>query len=167
MKTRITSKGKFQVLADDGRPEPMAPVFQTQRDADLWMARTTEWRDAEAENQAVRAPYTQAYAAVLAQPELRAMRQAIQEAYGEAREQSKLAAAAQRAAVRGMGQISCMGQDIGEARQGTADYQATNADAAWADYHRKFALYSEELQRRMVEAGIPVALFRSPVHAAV
>lgn len=168
MVIRPTKLGKFQVLPVNYTPADMsrAPVLATVGEAQTFISRPMpRWIADERANAAEAAPHVGAYAAVLAHPSLREMRREIQELYQEACHQSKLASDAQRAAVRGMGQLSCIGRDIGAVRQGNADYQADEADDAWRAHRVACHKYELAVQAAMRDAGIPVEMFRSPVLA--
>jgi len=159
MKIRETNKGKFQVLRED-QDLSRAPVFSTREEAEAYILRPIpQWRLDEQALDERRAEYRERFATLLANPELREMRRGIQEAYGEACHQDKLAGAAQRAAVLGMGQISCMGRDIGAVRQERADSQYDEVSQAWRRWNSLCAAYEAEKQLRMEAAGIPVELF--------
>jgi len=103
------------------------------------------------EQTTLRERYKSAYADILALPEMRERRRAIQEAYGEARERDRLAGSAQRAAARG---------NLGAER--IADDYADEADAADASHARLCTEYEIALEDALIAAGIPVGLFRSP-----
>ncbi len=163
MVIRTTNNGKFQVLPVAHTPADMsrAPVFATRPEAEAYISRPMpRWVADENAKQVERQKYNLTYSAILARPEFREMRGNIQDLYGESKWQAKLAADAQRAVAYSIGKISVMGRDIGAARQGTADYQASEADAAeqaWADASRS---YETAVQQAMTDADIPVALFR-------
>ena len=160
---RETKTGKFQLVRNGELSRASVTgrnVFVTRPEAEqALIAMRARIDDAEVdkiEHDARRAPYIIAYAQLLQSPELREMRQNIQELYGESAHQSKLAGDAQRAAIRGAGQIFCMGRDIGQVRQGTADSMASDADGIWAAWSKASTTYEREVDRRMVELNIPL-----------
>ncbi len=163
---RTTNKGRFQVLPAGYTPMDMtkAEVFDTEAEARAWIARPMpEWQAFERRHDVIRERYLPAYSAVLAQPEFRGMREGIQDAYNAAVHAGKLAADMQRAAIRGAGQISSAGRDIGAVRQGLADEMARDTDGEWAVYDDARRAYEFSLQQALVAAGVPVWLFRQPV----
>ena len=98
--------------------------------------------------------YCAAVASVLGLPHMRAMRRGIQETYGVAMQTDRRAAACQRAAVRGAGQISCIGRDRGVVLQGEADRLAEGVSEDWATYDRLSAAYQQERDRLMTARGL-------------
>jgi len=166
MEIRTTNKSKFQVLPVPHTAGDMtrAKVFDTPEEAEAYINRPMpQWVADERARAVAKEPYVEAYSAVLAMPGMLEMRRDIQEKYGYACERSRLAAAAQRAAIRGMGQVSCMGRDIGAVRQGLADEYGDELDSAWQDWAHASGAYEVAVQAAMQEAGIPVEMFRSPV----
>ena len=166
MEIKVTNNGKYQVLPHGYNAHDMsvAPVFATQSEAEAYITRPMpEYVAHERELETERAPYQSQYAAILARPEFREMRRGIQELYSEAAHQSKLHGDAQRAAVRSIGQVSAIGRNIYDVRQDNADYQADEASTAWRAWGDATHKYEVAVQEAMKEAGISIALFRSPV----
>jgi hypothetical protein len=162
---RETNKLRFQVLPENYTADDLsrAPVFATRAEAEAYIRRPMpKWVIAESDRAAERSKYTAAYAQILSSPDMREMRRVIQGFYGEACHLSKLAGAHQRAAIRGGGQISCMGRDVGAVRQVYADEVADDASVEWSKYDTACGNYERELQRILTEAEIPVELFRTP-----
>ncbi len=166
MQIRLTSQGRYQVLpmhcsaADMSR----APVFATECEALAYIVRPMpRWVADERSRAAERDQYIDAYSSILVRPEMREKRHDIQELYSEACWRSKNAADLARAAARSMGQMSVMGRDVGATRLCYADEAADRASDDWAAYGEAYANYERALQAAMVDAGIPVALFRSPI----
>lgn len=166
MVIRTTNNGKFQVLPERYTPQDMsrAPVFPIQSEAEAYIVQPMpQWVADENAKNSERVKYNIAYSEILARTELREMRREIQNLYEHYMWESKLAGDAQRAVAYGIGKISCMGRNVADVRQGNADYQsdqATLARQAWEDSSRSYEL---AVQQAMVEMGIPVELFRSPV----
>ncbi len=166
MAIRTTNGGKFQVLPVPSTPQDMsrAPVFATQAEAEAYISRPMpEWVATERELITERMKYNVAYADILSRPELREMRREIQSLYETMMWQGKLAADHQRAVGYAIGKTSVMGRDIAAVRQQGADYQADEADRATQAWNDACHVYEVAVQQAMSEAGIPIALFRSPV----
>jgi hypothetical protein len=91
------------------------------------------------------------------------MRREIQSHYSDMAWQQKLAADHQRAVGYAIGKISATGRDIAAVRQQGADYQANEADRAFQIWNDATHTYEAVVQNAMIEAQIPVFLFRSPI----
>jgi len=158
---RITHSGRFEVTRD-GIPGSLGRAFSVRGAAEAYLTHRREWAaqlsQINADRREKQAPHQETYDAILQSPELRGLRRDIQEAYGEACEVSRRAAAAQRAVAYGTG-ISCLGRDIGAARQTEADRQADDADDEWETYDSLFSGYHRRLVMLMRAAGIPDDLF--------
>lgn len=160
---RQTKTGKYQ-LVRDGQPSRASvmgrDVFNTFAEAEVASVAMRERvklaEQAEVDRLSRIAPYVDAYARLLQSPDLREMRQEIQGLYGEACHQSRLASAAQRAAIRGTGHVSCIGRDIGAVRQGVADECGSEAESAWGQWNNACHKYEALVDERMTEAGIPL-----------
>ena len=166
MTIRTTNQGKFQVLPVPCTPQDMsrAPVFATQVEAEAYIARPIpEWEVEETAKWTERMKYNRAYSTILSGPEMRKMRSEIQFRYERMMWESKKAADHQRAVGYAIGQTSVMGRDIAAVRQSGADYQASEADRAAQTWNDARHTYEVALQQTMHDAGIPIALFRSPV----
>ena len=166
MTIRATNHGKFQVLPANYTPADMtrAPVFATREEAATFTnGPMPQWLAAERAKATASQSYVQTYSDILARPDMREMRRTIQEHYGNYRERGRLAAAAQRAAVRGFGQVSCLGRDIGAVRQGVADEYGDEADQEYRLYVQAEVAYERAVQAAMRQAGIPDGMFRNPV----
>ena len=152
---RTTNNHRYEVLRN-GKPVHLPEAFQTQAEAEIAID-ALEAQDALVQADSnERAPYNTLYATILALPELREMRRAIQEAYGEAAHKSKLASASMRAGTRAEGTVSCMGRDVGAIRISRGDDMADEADELWA-YHRKLSRDHEDaLLAKMDEMGCPL-----------
>ncbi len=160
---RLTNKGKFQALPAVSPDMTRAPVFATQQEAEAYIGRPMpQWIATERAKSIAQEPYVEPFLAILSRPELREMRRNIQKLYGYACERDRLGAAAQRAAIRGFGQVSCIGRDIGAARQGVADEYGDESDQAWAAYWKAERAYRLAKHTAMREAGIPVTMFETP-----
>lgn len=166
MTIRTTNGGKFQILPVPHTPQDMsrAPVFDTQAEAEAHISRPMpQWVADERGKQSERMKYNIAYSAILSRPDLREMRREIQRLYESLAWAAKLAGDAQRAVGRSIGQVSAMGRNIAEVRQGNADYQADECDRANQAWNDACHAYEVELQQAMRDTGIPIALFRTPV----
>ncbi len=166
MTIRQTNNGKFQVLPVPYTPQDMsrAPVFATQAEAEAYISRPMpEWVATERELITERMKYNVAYADILSRPELREMRREIQRLYESLAWAAKLAGDAQRAVGYSIGQVSAMGRNIADVRQGNADYQADECDRANQAWNDACHIYEVQVQYNMSEAGIPVVLFRGSV----
>jgi hypothetical protein len=166
MTIRTTNRGKFQALPVPSTPNDMsrAPVFETKAEAEAYISRPMpEPVAAERELTTERMKYNVAYADILSRPELREMRKEIQSRFGEASWQSKLAGDHQRAVGYAIGKTSVMGRDIAAVRQAGADYQADESDRAWKLWGDATHVYEVAVQKLMIEAGIPIWLFRQPL----
>ena len=165
MTIRETNKQKYQVLPAQYTDDDMtrAPVFLTHEEAEAFIAQPIpKWLEEERAQDIERNQYNDTYAKILSASEMREKRAEIQELYSEAAYKSKLAAAHQRAAMMGIGMVSCTGRDIYAVRQSGADYQASEADMAWDEWRAASNKYEIAVQTKMKEAGIPIDLFRSP-----
>lgn len=166
MTIRVTHKGGYQVIPVPCTPYDMsrAPVFDTEALAIAYIQRPIpEWLKLERVKDRERKQYREKYAELLSLPEMRAMREEIQEAYQTAIYRSRIQGDQQRAAVRGAGTVSCMGRNLGDVRQAYADQLASEIDMDWDVYDDRFHKYEIAIQAAMTREGIPVSLFRGPV----
>lgn len=95
-----------------------------------------------------------AYGMILSLPHLRAMRKEIQEAFNDAAQAQKILDSRYRAAARGMGEISCIGRDVGERRLSDADRHAEDVTDLWATHRRLSDAYEAERSRLLAKRGM-------------
>ena len=162
---RKTNTGRFQLVRDGEISHASVmgrDVFATLPEAEAaltaMLQRVQLANMTRTEQETLEAPYIQAYARLLQSPDLREMRQQIQEHYGNACHESKLTQAAQRASIRATGTISCIGRDIGGVYQCRADEMGSDADIEWQKWSDASAAYETEVDKRMTELGIPLTV---------
>ena len=138
IRVRRTFRGKYQLVIGD--------VFATHTEAEIRAkAILTVMREEEVRRWQTTATYKEAYAELLASPDLCKMRQQVRDLYMKATLLLDVATLGQRAA-------SLQNSSPPQTR---ANAEGDDIYVAWEQWHSASIAYEAEVERRMADAGIP------------